>query len=371
MPSLAYGLMQGLTGYMQGRDQRAQRDRQAEQVDYERAQQARASERQAMLDERQRVQMDAQAEAMRQAAAERQRDEQRRMQLDRRDAADRGEAPVTQVAAQGATLMGASGAGPMADTMTRTLGAGLAQRAQTPTYQIGDTGYVKAGPSLAEQSAERMAAQRKEERASDAAAQQARDVEQNRLQMERDRANRASMEKIAGMRIAGDGQPPRGNMVPGGAIETIASNARTLDQIDAAIATLESGDGKGHIGPSRRFLPNMVSQLTDPAGDEIRGLVAGIGSLQYKDLSGAAVSVSEDKRLQPSIPRADDTPDAALAKLRRLKQSIESIDGTVRAYYTPENGYRPIPQRATPTTKTKDPNVNNDRPPLDSFVVRR
>lgn len=134
-----------------------------------------------------------------------------------------------------------------------------------------------------------------------------------------------------------------GTQVPTSMVDATSTNYDLLTSIDEALDALEAGGGKGHIGGKRYVLPNIVSQHTDPAGNEIRGRIAGISNKQYKNMSGSAVSLAEDKRMQPDLPRVDDTPEAARAKLERLRSSIAREDGMIRQYYSEQNGYRGLP----------------------------
>ena len=146
-----------------------------------------------------------------------------------------------------------------------------------------------------------------------------------------------------GQPIKGAPRPSNATQVPTSMVDATSTNYDLLTSIDDALDALDGGVGKGHIGGKRYVLPNIVSQHTDPAGNEIRGRIAGISNKQYKNMSGSAVSLAEDKRMQPDLPRVDDTPEAARAKLERLRSSIAREDGMIRQYYSEQNGYRGLP----------------------------
>lgn len=161
-----------------------------------------------------------------------------------------------------------------------------------------------------------------------------------------------------GQPVKGAPRPTNATQVPTSMVDATSTNYDLLTSIDDALDALDEGGGKGHLGAKRYFMPNILTQHTDPKGNDIRGLIAGIGNKQYKNMSGSAVSLAEDKRMQPDLPRVDDTPEAAKAKLERLRNSIAREDGMIRQYYAPENGYRGLPPARparTPKTTTAAP----------------
>jgi hypothetical protein len=145
--------------------------------------------------------------------------------------------------------------------------------------------------------------------------------------------------------------------VPAAVGKGVVENRSTLSRIDRALQAVDSNPDA--FGPANWLGGDMVRQYTDPEGVPARAIVANIGSQVIHDRSGAAVTVSEFPRLQPFIPTATDSPQTVKRKLAALKAEIESILEETTAYYSEDNGYRPIAPSRT------------DRPTLPSGNPRR
>lgn len=89
--------------------------------------------------------------------------------------------------------------------------------------------------------------------------------------------------------------------------------------IDDAIAELSKPEAKGALGLVNAAVPEEIRQYTNPEGVVSRAAVANIGSLKLHDRSGAAVTASEFPRLKPFIPKSTDKPEAAIAKLNKMR----------------------------------------------------
>ena len=129
--------------------------------------------------------------------------------------------------------------------------------------------------------------------------------------------------------------------IPSGVITNFNENEGLLSRIGEAKRLVEANKNTAALG-ARNVLPDMLRQRTDPAGNELRAIIAQIGSLKYKDMSGAAVTVSEDRRMAPYIPKLTDTPEAAMTKLAGLERELQNIQRETALAY--QNGYQPIPQ---------------------------
>jgi hypothetical protein len=73
--------------------------------------------------------------------------------------------------------------------------------------------------------------------------------------------------------------------------------------------------GMGQIG-------DVINQHTDPDGNEARQFVANVASLEIKDRSGAAVTVSEFPRLAAFVPQVHDTPEKIESNLNALEREL-------------------------------------------------
>jgi hypothetical protein len=118
---------------------------------------------------------------------------------------------------------------------------------------------------------------------------------------------------------------PQGNpMMPRaarGVLKQVAENTAQLQAIDTAIAQVKSHPNA--LGLSR-MLPDAMNQRIDPAGVGTRAALSNVGSLLVHDRSGATVTVSESKRLNPFVPRETDDPKAALEKLTQLRSLLQT-----------------------------------------------
>lgn len=149
----------------------------------------------------------------------------------------------------------------------------------------------------------------------------------------------------AGYRWGGEGtlEPipggPANKEVPSGVVTAFIDNEKLLGTIKDAIAGVKKyPDAIGF----KTLAPDAVLQRMDPEGAATRALIAQVGSLKYKDMSGAAVTVSEDARMAPYIPKLTDSPGVVATKLSGLAKEIQRVQsGTATAY---REGHRLIPQ---------------------------
>lgn len=141
--------------------------------------------------------------------------------------------------------------------------------------------------------------------------------------------------------------------IPPAAADALVSNKSSISNIDRAIKLLdprnqsrEAKNARYAIGTSNRFIPDAVLQNTNPDGVSFRAQIGQIGGLLIKDISGAAVSASEDNRLAKWVPLVTDTPRAAMDKLKNLRRELANKNSTIASTYNEEQGYRD-PNRGT------------------------
>lgn len=360
---LGLALLQGVTGYMKGRTQRREQD-DAQALDASRY--ADTQRRQAAQDARQATMQYAQLKAM-------QEQSQRQAAMDAKGLREDGYTTTQSTQQQGANLAQSyGGPNPLMDAATKALGVGLQAKAKTPDLTLGGTAYVKTRDSdaaLARQAEQKYAtdlAGINYQRSRDDHVADTRDAQKfTREQQDRAFGQQRSLQNTAlearaaaaeqKLATATQGPKPTSSI-----ITAIAGNQSSLNQIDQAIARLERGDGKDHIGPLRKFLPNMVSNYTDEPGADIRALIGGIRAVKYHDLTGAAVTPSEDERLQPTVPQLSDPPAIAINKLKQMRADVIARDDAIRAYY-PSVGQRK--GEVAPDVRNDAPPAS--RPPLD------
>jgi hypothetical protein len=86
---------------------------------------------------------------------------------------------------------------------------------------------------------------------------------------------------------------------------------------------------------------DLFYQYTQPEATRLRSLIAGIQNLTIKDLSGATVTVGEEKRLAPYVPSVNDPVDVIKQKLKRFQDEynvlLEEQQNTLK-----EQGFKPV-----------------------------
>jgi hypothetical protein len=147
--------------------------------------------------------------------------------------------------------------------------------------------------------------------------------------------------RLAGVeaRAAEGPKPPALKDVPVHVQKAVMGAAKSITDLDRAIALLEGKGGKEATG-LKGYLPNPLLQRMYPEGTEVRAAIADIGSLILHDRSGAAVTAAEYPRQIPFIPSIADDKATALTKLKRMRQiqldDAEALAGT----YTPGQGFK-------------------------------
>jgi hypothetical protein len=162
--------------------------------------------------------------------------------------------------------------------------------------------------------------------------------------------------------------------VPEPVLKALLTNSTSERQVDTALQLLngKTVDGlkgdPGAIGPIQGRVPDTVLQKTNPEGVITRAAIADIGSMIIHDRSGAAVTISEMPRLIPFIPSITDSPEAAKAKLTRMKAELTNIGNEYRAvheasgYKMPATGLQPQANVAKPIPTQNDINYARNNP---------
>jgi soluble lytic murein transglycosylase-like protein len=144
--------------------------------------------------------------------------------------------------------------------------------------------------------------------------------------------------------------------VPTSALTAYQGNVTSIRQIDEVLSLLDPRNNspagqraKKAIGPGTGMLGDTFTQLNDPEGTEARAMIGRIGGIIIKDISGAAVSASEDNRLARWVPLPTDTPQAARAKLQNLRNAINNTQQAFDDTYNEDNGYKRLQVRNNPS----------------------
>ena len=180
--------------------------------------------------------------------------------------------------------------------------------------------------------------------------------EQLTKEMERYGADRASRDANAAAQRALQAQIAEGAQgIQRLLAEAKAGKAEKLDHLPAAQISAYVGNQKaqGDIDQTLKLLdsnPNAVGykgMLPDSALSRIgtegekatRAAIANIGSLKMHDRSGATVTVGEEPRLLPFIPKISDPLDIAQRKLKNLRREAEKHNLTIEGF-ADTGGYR-------------------------------
>lgn len=132
--------------------------------------------------------------------------------------------------------------------------------------------------------------------------------------------------------------------IPQAGVKAIVDNRSTVRQIDAAIQALQRRPKS--IGPGTGMLGDTFTQYNDPDGTPTRAAVGKIGGQIIHDVSGAAVTLSEEPRFKPYVPLVTDRPEVALAKLAQLRSLAQATLGDLTDYYSEAQGYRSFEHQA-------------------------
>ncbi|QDZ07451.1 hypothetical protein FPZ24_08130 [Sphingomonas panacisoli] len=135
---------------------------------------------------------------------------------------------------------------------------------------------------------------------------------------------------------------------PSKQLEARVTNDASIQNIDNAMRLLdpknnspEAKAARAAVGPFTGALGDQFTHWNDPGGDNFRALVGQIGGVIIKDISGAAVSATEDARLAKWVPKVNDPPATIAAKLRNLRREIEQRN-LVMDRVARDQGYRPF-----------------------------
>lgn len=132
------------------------------------------------------------------------------------------------------------------------------------------------------------------------------------------------------------GKPLR---VPPSMVKAFNESAQTEANVDSALAELTkypSGVGLASM------MPDAVNQRWDPDGVALRAAIVKVSSQVLHDLSGAAVTVGEDERTKPYIPKVTDTPATVRIKLMKIRQIAEQMKANIQGQYPIDEGWQPL-----------------------------
>jgi len=131
-------------------------------------------------------------------------------------------------------------------------------------------------------------------------------------------------------------------------------NQNAINKINNAINVITSTPDSSF--GLRNVTGDTVMQRLDPKGVNARAAISGIAGQKYHDISGAAVSVGEAKRLTPYIPSATDTKENILQKLYNMKAEYGNTNELMQNQFSEQQGYKPLQQQNIPINSSMQSN---------------
>jgi hypothetical protein len=118
-----------------------------------------------------------------------------------------------------------------------------------------------------------------------------------------------------------------------------------IKQIDSALEELEKAPDEWF--GVKAGLGNQVMQRLYPESTGVRSAIGGVSSIKRHDISGAAVTATEDKKLSEYIPSQTDTKEAIKNKLINFKGELLRSNDAIKGSFGEE--YVKLPEvTATP-----------------------
>lgn len=183
-----------------------------------------------------------------------------------------------------------------------------------------------------------------------AAAKEARQVRKDDVTIKAQEASiEANKARVEQIRKKIDDAQGAGKIMSPTAINGLLENQANLRKAQLALGLVQGKDTGGQKGDKaatgwKGYIPDVALQRIDPKGVPTRAALADLRSGIIHSLSGAAVTPSEYKRLEPLIPKDTDDPSVAANKLTRFVAEYELIIAEKADVYH-EAGYR-VPTHA-------------------------
>ena len=139
--------------------------------------------------------------------------------------------------------------------------------------------------------------------------------------------------QLAQARASGSasGRPAASDRVAATTVIQLAENFKNLDLVREALAAVDGRPQSFGLRRGAGLIPGMgqlgetINQRADPEGITARQLVGQVSAMKIKDISGAAVTVSEFPRLAAFVPLVWDTPEKIRANLLRFERELQLV----------------------------------------------
>lgn len=126
--------------------------------------------------------------------------------------------------------------------------------------------------------------------------------------------------------------------VPAKIVDGIMDMRETARKIKLAQELIEDEDAQQGVGVVQgNVLPDIV--LNEKA-QQLRALLADLGSAKVLERSGAAVTASEEARLKPYVPRPGDSEEVIRTKLKNFFREYTGRMSDIELFFSPDRGYQ-------------------------------
>lgn len=155
-------------------------------------------------------------------------------------------------------------------------------------------------------------------------------------------------------------RPPEQKQLPQNLLDALQNNAaqlRMLDQIETLVNDPKAAASLG----AQNMLPGIdtvAKYFRSPDQNTLTGLISGMQSMAYKDISGANVTASEEPRLQRYVPAVTDNPETVRNKVKNFSNEYRTIQREIEAI-AEQQGYKPV---ALPTAEGAKPKGSAPKP---------
>ena len=126
--------------------------------------------------------------------------------------------------------------------------------------------------------------------------------------------------------------------VPAKIVDGIIDMRETARKIKLAQELIEDEDAQEGVGVVQgKVIPDIA--LNEKA-QQLRALLADLGSAKVLERSGAAVTASEEARLKPYVPRPGDSEEVIRTKLKNFFREYTGRMSDIELFFSPDRGYQ-------------------------------
>tara|TARA_R110002020_G_scaffold245223_1_gene458865 strand:- start:1047 stop:2750 length:1704 start_codon:yes stop_codon:yes gene_type:complete len=126
--------------------------------------------------------------------------------------------------------------------------------------------------------------------------------------------------------------------IPSKIVDGLFDMRETARKIILAQELIDDDDAQEGVGVFQgNVLPDIV--LNEKA-QQLRAILADLGSAKVLERSGAAVTASEETRLKPYVPRPGDSEEVIRTKLKGFFREFTGRFNDIQTFFSPERGYK-------------------------------